>query len=592
MGIYTEDSLQQLRQRIDLAEVLSAHLDLKRSGSSFKALCPFHDEKTPSFIIHKGDSHYHCFGCGAHGDAIAFLMGYLKMSFTEAIESLAERFHVKLEQLDKVEKKESNKPKLKDALAEAKNFYHFYLLHTEEGHEALHYLYARGIDLAFVNLFEIGFSPKTSGLFLSYMKQKGFDETILKEAGLLSNNAQGKIREFFFNRVMFPIKDSFGHVVGFSARKIKEDTFGPKYINTPETPLFKKSQILYGLSECRRRIAKEKRAIIVEGQIDTLRLIQEGFDLTVAGQGTAFTEEHAHELIKLGVQKIFIVFDGDEAGRQGAIKVGDFFQKEGIEVSVVRLEDKQDPDSLLREKGSACFIQALQNGIDYLQFLVQEYSKTVSIHTPSGKNQLAQLISQKIKQWNHPLMVHESLKKLAELLQVPERFLDEGYEKAPEVVVKKSEHISKHQIDPNKVLETDFLRWILLFGDKDRIAEIAMLNISIEALMVPICKKIYEVYLAQKSKQASCDLLSIGGHLDSNESQDYLSEMMHKKVNAEKAKEGALQTIQKILERNWLYEREEVRIKIHNGRCSEDEIYELVKRFDELKKQPPKIILP
>lgn len=588
VGIYTEESLQLLRQRIDLAEVLSAHIDLKRAGASYKALCPFHDEKSPSFIVHKGDSHYHCFGCGAHGDAIAFLMSHLKMSFADAVESLADRFQVSLEHVEKQgEKKGPNKTRLKEALREAKRFYHFYLLYTEEGHEALEYLYQRGLDLDFIELFEIGFAPKNAGVFQATMRGLHFDDTILEETGLITNSQRGQKRDFFFNRVMFPIKDSVGQVVGFSARKIKEDTFGPKYLNTPETVLFKKSQLLYGLSECRKRIAKEKKAILVEGQIDTLRLIQEGFDRTVAGQGTAFTEDHANELIKLGVQEIFIAFDGDEAGRQAAIKVGDFFQKEGIEVFVVRFKEKEDPDSLLREKGPGVFTSYLEKAISYLNFLVEEYSKTMHVDSPSGKHQLVQAITKRIRGWNHPLMVHESLRKLAQLLEVPENLIQEEKFVQDEVFIKKSDSVTKQQIDPHRILEGDFLRWLLLFGTKDRLSEIAILNLTPADLRVPICKKLYEVYCREQKENKNCDLLSIGMQLDQVEGQLFLSEILQKRINGERAKEGCVLTIQKILERNWLHEREEIKMKIHSGRCSEEEVYLLAKRFDELKKQAP-----
>jgi DNA primase len=593
MGMYKEESLQLLRQKIDLAEVLSTHLDLKRAGSSYKALCPFHDEKTPSFIIHKGDSHYHCFGCGAHGDAIAFLMSYLKMSFTDAVESLAERFQVSLDQVEKQENvKGPSKMHLKEALKEAGRFYHFYLLHTPEGHEALEYLYQRGLDLEFIELFQIGFAPKHPGIFQAVMKEKQFGEDILEGAGLLTQSQRGQKREFFFNRVIFPIKDSMGQIVGFSARKIKEDTFGPKYLNTPETALFKKSQLLYGLSECRKRIAKEKKAILVEGQIDTLRLIQEGFDLTVAGQGTAFTEDHAAELIKLGVQEVFIAFDGDEAGRQAAMKVGDFFQKEGIEVLIVRFEEKEDPDSILREKGPEAFVKYLEQATSYLQFLIEQYSKTMSRTTPSGKHQLVQAITKQIRGWNHPLMVHESLRKLAQLLEVPEHLIQEEKTFQDEVFIKKSDSITQQHVDPHRILEGDFLRWLLLFGAKDALSSIALLNLRPEDLKVPICKKLYEIYCKEIQDNKHCDLLSLGMQLDAVEGQLFLSEILQRKVNGEKAKEGCIYTIQKILERNWLQEREEIKMKIHSGKCSEEEVFALAKRFDELKKQPPIVKLP
>jgi DNA primase len=589
MPIFSEESLHKLRQKIDLIDVLSSHLDLKRTGASFKALCPFHDEKTPSFIVHKGDAHYHCFGCGAHGDAIAFLMSYLKMSFSDAVESLAEKFGVTLEKSEEgPDKKGIQKITLKEALLEAKRFYHFYLLHTEEGYAALDYLYNRGIDLEFIHLFDIGFAPKTPGLFTKFMQDKGFSLEILQQAGLLTIPDKGSPKEFFYARVMFPIKDTLGAFVGFSGRKIHEDTFGPKYVNTPETPLFKKSHLLFGLSDCRKRIAKEKKAIVVEGQIDTLRLIQEGFDMTVAGQGTAFTEEHAQELIKLGVQQIYLAFDGDEAGRQAAIKVGDFFQKEGIEVRVVQFEDKLDPDLILREKGPHLFVQYLDRAIDYIVFLVEQLGKTMDKTTPSGKHQLAEACGKRIRSWHHPLMVHESLRTLAKILDVPEHLVQKNLVQE-EIVIKKSETIAHQSIDPQRILEADFLRWLVLFGNLTEIKRISFENITPEDLKVPVCKQLYELYRKAHEEKKECDLLTLGMGLNSVEGQLFLSEILQKRINGEKAKEGCIATIQKILERNWLHERELIKINIHSGRCSEEEVYLLAKRFDELKRQPPTV---
>src|SRR3990167_667773 len=236
MGTFSKDSLELLKSRIDLVEVLSPYLKLQRTGAAHKALCPFHDEKSPSFVINRGDSHYHCFGCGAHGDAIQFLMTHLKMSFIEAVESLADRFHVQLEEVQ-----EANQPAgppkaaLKDALERASQFYQFYLLHTLEGHAALDYLYNRGITLDFIQQFQIGLAPGKNQLFLKAMWEQRISNVILEEAGLMS-----KTREFFSDRIVIPIRDAQGSVIGFSARKYKTDTFGSKYVNSPETALFKK----------------------------------------------------------------------------------------------------------------------------------------------------------------------------------------------------------------------------------------------------------------------------------------------------------------------------------------------------------------
>jgi DNA primase len=364
MPLYKQTSLEQLRHKVDLSEVLSSHLQMHRSGSSYKALCPFHEEKTPSFIVQKGDTHYHCFGCGAHGDAIAFLMGHLKMGFIDAVESLAEKFGVLLEEEEGEQSKGPGKTALKQTLDAACRFYHFCLLHSEEGEAPLEYLYKRGLDLQFIETFQIGFAPSQPDVFRKWMHAQQVGDQILEAAGLLS----AKGRDFFSDRITFPIRDATGAVIGFSARKFKEETFGGKYINTSETLLFKKSHVLFGLDRSRQTIAKERKAIIVEGQIDALRLIYAGFHTVVAGQGTAFGEGHVRELLNLGVHHVDLALDGDEAGQEAAVKIGHLFQKKGVEVSIVPLPAGSDPDSILREKGPPGFTACLEASVDYLAF--------------------------------------------------------------------------------------------------------------------------------------------------------------------------------------------------------------------------------
>ena len=423
MPLFSKDSLETLRQRIDLVDVLSGHIDLKKAGASYKALCPFHDEKSPSFMVQKGDAHYHCFGCGAHGDAITFLMTHLKMSFNDAVESLAQKFHVPLEIVEG-EAKGPNKSVLKEALDAAARFFHFYLLHTEEGHEALRYLYSRGIDLDFIRHFQIGLAPKAAGALRKMLQSQFIKDEAMAEAGLIAPGKEGGWRDFFQERITFPICDAAGAVIGFSARKFREGTFGGKYVNTPETPLFKKSRVLFGLHHCRRRIVKERKAIIVEGQIDALRLIQNGFNITLAGQGTAFGEGHVKELTHLGILEVFLALDGDEAGQEATRKIGDLFQREGIEVRVVPLPSGSDPDTFLRKAGAAAFLTLLENAGDYLSFLVKHEGRRVDLASPAGKNELIARLARQIRAWEKPLMVHESLRKLAHLMQVPESIGD------------------------------------------------------------------------------------------------------------------------------------------------------------------------
>lgn len=211
MPIFTQESLETLRQRIDIIEVLSPYVELKRSGASYKGLCPFHDEKSPSFIVQKGDSHYHCFGCGAHGDSIQFLMTHVKMGFSDAVETLAQKFNVPLQHAEGGSKEDAvNKGALKRAAETACQLYEFFLLHTEEGHEALRYLYSRGIDLDFIKQFRIGYAPTQHGLLQTVMHEKRVSNQTLLDAGLVSQSDSGRWRDFFSDRITFPICDASG----------------------------------------------------------------------------------------------------------------------------------------------------------------------------------------------------------------------------------------------------------------------------------------------------------------------------------------------------------------------------------------------
>lgn len=585
MSFFKKESLELLKQRINLVELLEGHMPLKRSGAAFKGLCPFHDEKTPSFVVQQGDSHYHCFGCGAHGDAIHFLMTHQRMSFSEAVESLAQRFGVVLEK-DEGKQEEAGHAKiaLKNALEKAAPFYHFCLLHTAEGHEALHYLYQRGIDLEFIRLFQVGWAPTHSGIFRKAMETEGIPLQTLYEAGLVTEGKEGRPRDFFFDRILFPIQDSIGSVIGFSGRRWKEGGGGGKYVNTPETLLFKKSRVLFGLHHSRRRIAKERRALIVEGQIDALRLIQEGFNFTVAGQGTAFGEEQAKELLKLGVKQVMLALDSDPAGREAAIKIGNLFQKEGVEVRVVQLPPGRDPDLFLREEGPEAFKMVLENAQEYLAFLVQHLSSQALSNSPAAKNEWIRSAVKQIQSWQDPLFVHESLRRLAHLAAVPEQFVGVGAEFVPQTYFKRAQSVAFDPIDADKILETDLLRWLLLLGmERPQLHSLIESQLCVSDFHSAPCRKIFELYYSRSRTGEPCDLLSLVIALEDPEAEELLAQLSQKKINKQKAEAQVLETIQKILDRNWMEKREAIKAKIQSGLCGDEEVLALLKEFDALK---------
>lgn len=592
MPLFKKESLEVLRQKVDLVEVLSSYIDLKRSGTTYKGLCPFHDEKTPSFVLQKGDNHYHCFGCGAHGDAIQFLMSHQRMSFSDAVEYLANRFHVRLETTEKSEEEKGpSKNLLKLALSEASDFFQFSLLHTAEGEAALRYLHDRGIDLDFIRLFQLGFAPKAPGMLRTFLHAKKLSDEVQFTAGLLSEGYNGQLRDFFSDRIMFPIHNATGEVIAFSGRKYKEETFGGKYINTPETPLFKKSKVLFGLNYSRKRIAKERHVIVVEGQMDALRLIRAGFNFTVAGQGTAFGEGHVKELLNLGIHKVYLALDADKAGQEATLKIGQLFQKEGVEVSVISIPFGKDPDAFVKEQGAESFIKLMEESVEFLEFLVHHLSIGLNLDSPADKNQLIQQVVKHIRGWEQPIMVHEALKKVSHKLHIPEEMVGVGREVTPNVYLKKSASVGVEIIDPDKILESDLLRWLILEGQGNKLfIDLVFQNVKEEDFHVPLCRQIFVSYKEKIEKEGLCDLMSLVIAVADPEAQSLLSQLTHKKVNRDRAEAQLTETLQKILDRNWMEQRETLRRQIQAGNLGYEATLKLSQEFNELARHRPSVV--
>lgn len=585
MPIYTKECLEKLRERIDLVDVLSSHMELKKQGASFKGLCPFHDEKTPSFMIQKGDTHYHCFGCGAHGDAIQFLMQHLHLSFSESVETLAEKFNVTLVHASQKEERGVNKAALREALDAATLFFHTYLLQSDEGREALLYLEERGLSLNFLTKFEVGLAPQTPGLLRKVLESKKLKEETLIASGLFSKDGR---HDFFRERITFPIRNMTGSVIGFSARKYKEKTQGGKYINTPETPLFKKSRTLFGLNYSREKIVKERKVLVVEGQIDCLKLIEAGFNWSVASLGTAFGEEHVHELHHLGVLQATLIFDGDEAGLQATAKVGNLFQKVGIEVRVVRLPEKEDPDSFLNHFGPEKMREQILKGCDYLTFRFETFSKKFDLKSPAQKTEVVQILCQEIQSWDDPVMVHESLRALSKLAHIPEDVMGVGIP-PPQSIYRRHSLMEKKEIDPDRVLELDLLRWMILVED-EKIIKKVLGYLKPEHFSIPVCRQLFESYEQAYLNHEPRDLLALLIHVDEEEGARAMDEILNKKIKLERAELHTLETIQKLLDRKWLQERERIKKEIDSGGKTEEEVMGLLKRFDQLKDQRVKVI--
>jgi DNA primase len=386
-GRIPQDFIDDLIARADIVEVIGRRVQLKKAGREFKACCPFHDEKTPSFTVSPSKGFYHCFGCGVHGTAIGFLMEYDHMSFVEAIEGLASTMGVD------VPRDESDRPARRyDEL--------FSLMSSVDKHwqaelrdhaKAIDYLKQRGIDGETALRFGIGYAPDGwSNVLDKFGKTTEAAERLLA-TGLIIRKDNGKHYDRFRERIMFPIRDQRGRCIGFGGRAIGDNE--PKYLNSPETVLFHKGRELYGLYEARQALRQIDRLVVVEGYMDVVALVRHGIEFVTATLGTATTTDHLNRLFRI-TENVVFCFDGDRAGKAAAWRALENALpqiREGRQISFVFLPDGHDPDTYVNEHGAEAFVDAVDNGDALSDFLIHELSSQVDMGTVDGKARLAEL---------------------------------------------------------------------------------------------------------------------------------------------------------------------------------------------------------
>jgi len=380
--------INELVARTDLVDLIGARVTLKRAGSNHKGLCPFHDEKTPSFTVSADKGFYKCFGCGAYGNAIDFVMQYENRDFLEAIEILAEMHHLEIP-VDRQAAPTDDSQGLYDVLREADQIYRRQL---RENPDAIAYLKRRGIDGATAGRFGLGFAPDAWG---TVVDQLGADEKArerLIRAGLATRNDSGRIYDRFRNRITFPIRDGRGRVIGFGGRLLEPGE--PKYLNSPDTPLFDKSRTLYGLFEARERPGRPDRLIVVEGYIDVIALDQHGVGPAVATMGTAATAENMRQLTRQSDRVVFC-FDGDRAGRDAAWRAVEAILPFGggkVAIEFVLLPEGEDPDTFVRAHGTQAFEDLLADALPLSSFLIAHAADRLDLGSADARSKLAGLV--------------------------------------------------------------------------------------------------------------------------------------------------------------------------------------------------------
>ena len=389
---YPDDVVEEVRSRSDIVDIVSGYVKLQKKGSSYFGLCPFHHEKSPSFSVSPNKQMYYCFGCGAGGNVITFLMEYENYSFPEALKVLADRAGITLPQQE-MSKEAKAQADLRTTLLEvnklAANYFH-YQLKQPHGRVGYEYLTGRGLSDDTIRHFGLGFANKTSDDLYRYLKGKGYSDRILKESGLFTISEKGTWDKFW-NRVMFPILDTNNRVIGFGGRVMGDGE--PKYLNSPETKLFDKSRNLYGLSFAKS--SREKYFLICEGYMDVIAMHQAGFTNAVASLGTAFTTQHA-SLLKRYTNQVILTYDSDGAGVKAALRAIPILKEVGISCKVLNMKPHKDPDEFIKNLGADAFRQRIAEAKNSFLFEIEVLKQGYDLNDPEQKTDFYTEVAKKL----------------------------------------------------------------------------------------------------------------------------------------------------------------------------------------------------
>jgi DNA primase len=393
VALFTKDTIERVRDAVDMVQLVSEKTDLRRVGTRWTGLCPFHDERTPSFSVNAEEKLYYCFGCGEGGDAFKFVQQTEALEFQEAVELLAERSGVRVEREEddpKAEQRRRRRDRLHSLLDRAAGFYATYLLESNEAAPARKYLASRGLSDEVLREFRVGYSPSAWDRMMLAARQSGYSEEQLIAAGLAQRGRGGGLYDRFRGRIMFPLADSRGRVLGFGARQMGEGR-GPKYLNTSENDLYHKGRQLFGLDVARKAAMKTARFVVVEGYTDVLALHQAGIREAVAIMGTAMTQEQLAELAKVGDANrrgtIFLALDADRAGRDAMLRAARLAEDRGVDLRVVDLPEGTDPADLVDRDGADAFVERMDRAVPMIEFQVRRVLADADLETPSGRDQ-------------------------------------------------------------------------------------------------------------------------------------------------------------------------------------------------------------
>lgn len=624
-------TIEEVKQRADIVEVISDFVQLKKSGANYKALSPFVDEKTPSFFVSPSKEIYKCFSSGKGGDAISFVMEYDGLSYLEAIKYLAEKYGIEIQEEEQTPEQilvQNERESIFIALNFAKEFYHDVLKNNAEGQSiGLSYFKERGYDLKTIEKFGLGYSLEEWDGFMKEALKKGFSENILDKAGLIVKKEEGKVYDRFRGRVIFPIHNLTGKAIAFGARTLRKDKKTPKYVNSPESEVYHKSDVLYGMHLAKRFIRDQNNCFLVEGYTDVVSMHLSGIENVVASSGTSLTNNQI-KLINRYTKNITVLFDGDSAGLKASLRGIDMILEADMNVRVVVFPEGEDPDSYSKKLGSAEFSEFLKkNAIDFIRFKAELLSKEAS-NDPIKKAETIKDIIQSISIIPDPVKRSVYLKETSDLLGIEESVLLAEQNK---ILISKRKEKSKKaeretegqllQLDDNGVKtveevgiskdeiialqEKETIRLLYTYGtdefeEEGHIYDFILSELEEIDFKTPIYKEMLQLFKTQLDggnvinaeylirnapqhiKNEAVDMIS-EKYLLSKEWEDKFEIIVpDEKVNLDKMVEGNILRLKFRFVQHMIDEKRE-EIKHSNEDTSHDEIQEILKQLNLLK---------
>ncbi len=591
--LFSDTLINDILDRSNIVEVVSSYVPLKRVGRSFKAVCPFHPEKTPSFIVSADKQIFHCFGCGVGGNALTFIMQYEKVNFREALEILAQRSGIPLPEPQKEEYqilRDDLKKSLYGLYEKAQKFYHENLIKSREANDARAYLNKRGISKETAQKFNLGFAKDEWDALIKFLRESGVNLSLIDKSGLVVSKEGGGYYDRFRNRVIFPIADIKDRIVGFGAR-VMDDSL-PKYINSPESPIYSKGKTLFGLNKTKDYIRQADCAIVVEGYLDLIIPFEAGIKNIVASLGTALTIEQIR-LIKRFTSNVVMLYDPDTAGEIATLRVLEMFIQEDMNVKIASLPKNEDPDSFIRNFGPEAFQKAVKDALEIFDYKLNHLLSKYQPDTTTGKERIVREILPTIKKFSKSTTRAEYIKATAERLKLDEKALWEDLGKVKEDGYENIETQSS-AVDHYKLNEIPITERMLVKLMLEEIHLVSELRTMIDPsdFMEEKLRKIVQFIFDFFTQGKECKPNILMNYLDDEEAINIIAELATLEIHNCQNKERLISDCVKRLKRDKIvYRCQELHRQIQTAQScgNQDMMEKLIFEYNTLIKQRSQI---